>query len=115
MASSSRVEQAKQRVWSQQWMWGDAGSRMHETGLAVGFTIYQALNHPCCGKCGHLQTKPIHIDGKDSVSLSCELRHLPKHDPIELWSDWLPGDLPKTCIDCTDPAGRPAETAPEAE
>ena len=103
MASREEVEDARNILRSKQWNWGKPGSRMHETGLVVPFTINNALSHPCCGECSLLSISPVKIDGKESVNLRCAAGH----SPYKLWIDWLPGQDLITCPDCTDPEGRP--------
>ena len=81
------------------------GSRLHKDGMEEGDALRNALEHPCCGFCDRLTVNVYWGQGRDQISLGCEK----KHSPRNMWINWSPGDNPITCIDCTDPDGRPVE------
>lgn len=81
------------------------GSRRHKEGIQEGDALRNALMHPCCGACDYLTVNVYWGQGREQISLICEK----KYSPRSLWFDWTPPDNPKTCIDCTDPDGRPVE------
>jgi len=83
--------------------WGKHGTRMHETGQEFAYDLHNALTHPCCGNCTHLQIEPTKIHGKKSVIIGCEVGYSPQ----KIWTDWTPDQPPITCPDCTNQAGRP--------
>ncbi len=95
------INEALSVIRKTQFAMGNRGSLQHFQANDRA-AMEAALTHPACAKCDHLLVV-FPPKGPKHVKLNCR-KNL---SPIALGQDWFPLDAPRTCPDCTDPAGRP--------
>ncbi len=96
------IDHALALIREKQFEAGTHGSQQHAQGNENRNALQDALTHPACRDCNHLWM--VFPSGNPTpVVLRCKANH----SPMALWQDWWAAEGPKTCPDCTDPAGRP--------
>lgn len=102
MASPETITRAIKLTRENQGDVGKRGSRIHEPAAQTRAAVLRALEHPCCATCDYLDIDYRNSGNREIVVLRCNAYH----SPVGLWEDlWL--EETATCLDCTDPAGRP--------